>query len=76
MSSRSSSDSVSGVSCCFCAAPAPEKNLASIFSANRASRDETKTFTYKKGGINYIVTARHLQMGFVLKRAESDTAAG
>lgn len=37
----------------------------------RASREETKTFTYKNTRIRYIVTAGHLQMTYELEKEES-----
>ena len=36
----------------------------------RASREEVKTFTYKKGQLSYNVTAGHLRMTYTLERAE------
>ena len=41
----------------------------------RASREETKTFTYKKGMLSYIVTVGHLRMSVSLQRAEDVEAA-
>ncbi len=43
---------------------------------NRTSREETKSFTYQDGKIGYIVTAGHLQMGYVLERLETSETSG
>jgi len=37
----------------------------------RTSREETKTFTYKKGKLSYIVTAGHLRMTVTMEKVEN-----
>ena len=48
-----------------------EAELSKSYKYNRASREETKEFTYKDGVISYNVTSGHLRLGFSLERADA-----
>ena len=45
------------------------EELEASYANRRASREETKQFTYQDGVISYNVTAGHLRMGYTLERA-------
>jgi predicted small lipoprotein YifL len=47
-----------------------EEQLDAHYRFHRASREETKVFTYQDGKISYNVTAGHLRLGYALERAE------
>lgn len=47
-----------------------KEELDSAYSYHRASREETKEFTYKNGVLSYNVTAGHLRLGYSLKKAD------
>ena len=45
------------------------KELESSRLFDRATREQTKTFTYKDGKISFLVTAGHLRTGYTIERA-------
>lgn len=45
-----------------------EAQLDATYRFHRASREETKVFTYKDGKISYNVTAGHLRLGYSLEK--------
>lgn len=47
-----------------------EEELDAAYRFHRASREETKTFTYQDGKLSYNVTAGHLRLSYALERAE------
>lgn len=49
-----------------------EAQLNKSYKYNRASREETKEFSYKDGVISYNVTSGHLRLGFTLERATAE----
>lgn len=47
-------------------------DLAKSKTSMRGSREETKTFTYKRGKLAFVLTAGHIQMGFSLEKAQEN----
>ena len=37
---------------------------------NRATREQTKTFTYKNGQISFLITSGYLRMGYVMEKVD------
>lgn len=42
---------------------------------NRATREQTKTFTYKDGKISFLVTSGYLRMSYAIERPEEEIEA-